>query len=137
MRTWLVLELIRPVASCAGALPAGHRGCLRPEQSWSLYDLHVEVPLDGVGVPFDAVRVVVEGEDGAESLVSLLDWARASSRPLRCRACGADVLDAAGPAATWSTSARRARCQARRERLARLTQQLSCALASRRAVAST
>lgn len=128
-----LLELIRPVASCAGVLPAGHRGRLRPAQSWSLYDLHAEVPLEGAGVPHDAVRVVVAGDDGGESLVSLLDWSRVRGRTLRCCSCGADVIDPAGRAATWSTPARRTRCQTRREQVAWLTQQLRDGLARRRA----
>ncbi len=115
-----LIELSRPVRSCAGLFPAGHRGRLCPTQGWGIYDLHAEVPFDGIGVPLDAVLVVITGDDGAESKLSLRDWSRLRGRGLRCRRCGVNGLDPRRLRATWNTPERRAKCRAERKRLDRL-----------------
>ncbi len=126
-----LLELSRPVRSCGGDLSAGHRGRLRPAEGWGLYDLHTEVPLEGCGVPHDAVLVVVKDEDGVETRLSLRDWSHLRRRSLRCRTCGVNVLDPRRLRARWSTPERRARCRATRARLERLSRLLRAALDAR------
>lgn len=130
-----LIELSRPVSSCAGPFPVGHRGSLSPTQGWGHYDLHREVPLDGFGVPLDAVLVIVTDVDGTERKLSLRDWSRPRRRSLQCSRCGINVLDPRR--ADWSTPEFRAMCRVRRGRLDRLARLLRAALDARKALQAT
>lgn len=106
-----LIELSRPVRSCASELSAGYRGRLCPTDGWRRHNVHLEVPIDGYGVPLDAVLVIVTGIDGSETKLTLRDWSRLRGRSLRCSRCGANVLDPGRLGAKWSTAKLRRKCR--------------------------
>ena len=112
---WLiVLEVARrfEVPSFLPGLPGasldeGTRGHLRCGYGTSMYDFHVEVPLEGTGVPLDAALVVELDADGNEVKTPYLEWCRRLGLKITCTRCGEDIV-----AAKYAICPRRARHEA-------------------------
>ncbi len=79
-----------------------------------MYNVHRELPLDGIGVPHAALGVVTTDAEGHEVVVPLKTWSQDNKRPLRCPICKLDVFDVGAPPSRFSTPEKIERCRARR-----------------------
>ncbi|MCC7386065.1 MAG: hypothetical protein IT384_29725 [Deltaproteobacteria bacterium] len=74
-------EFFIELSQAVGDMPAGYRGS-REFSDIGLYELHEEVPIDGIGVPFDDLLVVERTPDGRERRPRIESTSRqAATRP--------------------------------------------------------
>ena len=116
---YVVVEVVR--ARCC--LPRGYRGYMLhgPGCGTSMYESHLEVPVDGIGIPIDAVVVVELDERGEEIKTRYREWCRGLGVVVLCTRCREEVLPAINPRCpdteAWLEQRRiRLREEAKRER---------------------
>ncbi|MCA9678719.1 MAG: hypothetical protein KC464_27065 [Myxococcales bacterium] len=88
----LVVEVIHSYR----ARPAGYRGRIATPWGCSMYDWHVEVPIDGTGVRHEYV-VVVERSEGRGLLATpYLEWCGSHGLQIVCGRCDLDIMETSG-----------------------------------------
>jgi hypothetical protein len=95
-------RLVVEIAADAPSRRAGTRGRIATVCGTSMYDWHLEVPVDGTGVEHAHVVVVERHEDGEIVRTPYLAWCRGHGLELTCSRCGLDILRTAGaPCPGW------------------------------------
>lgn len=86
-RGWLVVELV----AAYKFLPPGIRGRVRSPMGSRMYDWHVEVAVEGLGVPIEQI-VVVSEHGGVVERRPYLDWCRHRYDVISCGRCRQNIL---------------------------------------------
>ena len=93
----VIVELLRP----ENGQPAGARGKIESFMGYSLYDLHVEVPINGCGVPFDSVVVLERAEDGSLVRTPYWEWIAHVGAKVRCNRCRKQLIAVHDRECSW------------------------------------
>ena len=75
---------------------SGYRGRIATPCGCSMYDWHVEVPVDGTGVAHEYVVVVERAENGDLIKTPYLDWCRGHGLEIVCGRCRLDIIQTSG-----------------------------------------
>ena len=109
--------LVVEVLAEAAGFQAGHRGVVRTGYGTSMYDWHLELPVDGSGVPHAHVAVVERHETGEVTKTPYLEWCRRLGLCITCSRCGLNILETHGaPCPEQVRRDKEARDQRRAER---------------------
>ena len=109
--------LVVEVLADAAGFPAGHRGVVCTSYGTGMYDWHLELPVDGSGVPHAEVAVVERHESGEVTKTPYFEWCRRLGLCITCSRCGLNILETHGaPCPEQARRDRAARDQRRAER---------------------
>lgn len=84
-------EFFIELSQALGDMPAGYRGS-REFSDIGLYELHEEVPIDGIGVPFDYLLAVERTPDGRETKTPYREYFTTGGREARCIFCDRNTV---------------------------------------------